>query len=130
MKNENILHLEYKESLTPDYARNYLEIIYDETKEIYEKIYFYNSEYGTIQIVNNKKNIHKWETEDQAQKGSYLNRNYPIICLNGVADDIQLENNIIEENLKYIKKLNINEKDFKIIDNAIQYLRGITNEKF
>jgi len=123
--NNNILHLEYKEELTPDYARNYLELFYDETKETFEKIYLYNSEYGTIEVVNSKKKMNKWETEDQAQSGSYLNKNYPIICLNGVTDDAQLENNIIEENLKYIKTLNINEKHGKIIENAIQYLRNI-----
>ena len=118
---DNILHLEYKELLTQDYTRNYLEIIYNEDENKFIKVYFYNSEYGTIEIKNNKKEIHKWETEDEAKSGSYLKRNYPIIGLNGITTDKHLENKIIEENLKYIKKLNVKEKEMEIINKTIQY---------
>jgi len=122
-RGDNILFFKYKEALTQDYTRNYLEIEYDELNGNYIKIYFYNSEYGTIEIINNKKEMHKWETEDEAKSGSYLKRNYPIIGLNGVSFDNQLENKIIEENLKYINKININKEELDIINNAVKYLK-------
>ncbi|MCL2800469.1 MAG: hypothetical protein FWD28_01745 [Treponema sp.] len=123
----NILHLEYKELLTPDYTRNYLEIKYNESNKEYIKIYIYNSEYGTIEIVNGKKEMHKWETEDEAKTGSYLNRNYPIIGLNGVSDDSRLEDLIINENLKYINKIKPSKKELEIINNAVKYIKNIDN---
>jgi len=111
-----------KELLTQDYTRNYLEIKYNENINKFIKVYLYNSEFGTIEIINNKKEVHKWETEDEAKNGSYLKRNYTIIGLNGITDNKILENKIIDENLKYIKKINIKEKELEIINKAIQYI--------
>ena len=119
---DNIYNIEYKELLTQDYTRNYLEIKYNENINKFIKVYLYNSEFGTIEIINNKKEVHKWETEDEAKNGSYLKRNYTIIGLNGITDNKILENKIIDENLKYIKKINIKEKELEIINKAIQYI--------
>jgi len=120
-----ILHLEYKEDLKEDYCKNYFEIFYDENRKIFQKIYLYSSQYGTIELKNGKKEIHKWETEDEAQANSYLNRNYPIICLDGIANDSELEKNIILENMNYIKTLKLKEQEMFVINNAINYLAGI-----
>ena len=122
--NENI-HLEYKSSLKKDYAENYIEIIYDSIKKKYIKIYLYSWKYGTIDLNNGKKEIHKWETEDDSKTGSYLNRNYPIICLNGETKDENIEDGIIEENIKYINTLIIDNDKKIIINNAIKYLKKI-----
>jgi len=119
---DKIYNIEYKELLTHDYSRNYLEIKYNENINKFIKVYLYNSEFGTIEIMNNKKEVHKWETEDEAKSGSYLKRNYTIIGLNGITDNKILENKIIDENLKYIKRINIKEKEMEIINKAIQYI--------
>jgi hypothetical protein len=112
--NENIIHLEYKEMFSKEYTGNYLKIIYDKNKNTFNKIYLYNYKYSTINIEKSEKIVHKWETEDQAKEGSYLNRNYQIICLNGIENDKTLENNIIMENMNYVNKLNIKNENLKI----------------
>ncbi|MDR2471188.1 MAG: hypothetical protein LBD09_03645 [Treponema sp.] len=114
--------MEYKENLKSDYAKNYFEIFYDELRNIFKKVYLYNYQYGTIEIENGKKKIHKWETEDEAQTDSYLNRNYPIICLDGMTNDPVLENNIIAENMKYIHTLELSDHELLIIDKAVKYI--------
>ncbi|MDR0321511.1 MAG: hypothetical protein LBI28_08410 [Treponema sp.] len=121
--NPDKIHLEYKESLTEDYTKNYFEIIYDKNNGAFEYIYLYNSRYGTLEYKDGKKEIHKWETEDEAQDGSYLNKNYPIICLDGVTDDRLLENNIIEANMEYIKTLELQEEETEIINSGIEFLK-------
>jgi hypothetical protein len=121
---ENI-HIEYKEYIKEDYAKNYMEIIYDKINNFFTKIYIYNWEYGIIDVKNNKKEIHKWENEDDAQFGSYLNKHYPIICLNGKTNDPAIEENIINENIKYIKTLNIEKEKMEIINYALKYLKDI-----
>jgi hypothetical protein len=121
--NPDKIHLEYKENLAADYAKNYFEIIYDTHTGVIEYIYLYSYKYGTLKYNNGKKEIHKWETEDEAQGGSYLNKNYPIICLDGVTDDRILENNIIEENINYIKTLKLPENETEIINWGIEILR-------
>ena len=118
------MHLEYKQKFKEDYTGNYLEIMYDEDNFKFVKIYFYSSKYGTIEIINNKKEVHRWETEDEAKSGSYLKRNYPIIGLNGMTNNKQLENKIIEENINYLKEINIKEEEIKIVNKAIQYLNN------
>jgi|TergutMp193P3_1026864.scaffolds.fasta_scaffold05052_5 hypothetical protein len=122
--NEDI-YIEYKEYLKDDYAKNCMEIIYDEINNIFKKIYLYNCDYGTIEAKNSKKEIHIWESEDNAQSGSYLNKHYPVICLNGKVNDPEVEENIIRENLSYIDKLNIEKEKIEIINNAMNYLRRI-----
>ena len=116
-------HLEYKSLLKPDYTENYLEIIYDKDKNLFETIYFYNWEHGTIKLENGKKVMRRWEEESEAQTGSYLKRHYPVICLNGVTYDTDTENKIIEENMKYVKSINTKPEEMEIINNAIILLK-------
>ncbi|MCL1817985.1 MAG: hypothetical protein FWG35_03575, partial [Spirochaetaceae bacterium] len=63
-------------------------------------------------------------TEDEAQQGSYLNRHYQIICLNGITQNRQIEDGIINENMKYIETLNLSEEESEIIRSAIKYLEN------
>jgi hypothetical protein len=120
------VHLEYKQSLKTDYTGNYMEIIFDKKNNIFEKIYLYNHKYGTIEFSGNKKQIHKWEMEDEAQYGSYLKRHYPIICLDGITEDRELEENIIGENMNYIAALNLEKSQTEIINTAIDFLKSMT----
>jgi hypothetical protein len=124
-----VIHLEYKENIKPDYCKNYFEIYYEDIKNIFKSIYLYNSQYGTIKIENGKKEIHKWETEDEAQAGSYLKRNYPAICLDGITSNPIIENNIIIENMNYIKTLGLTEKELLIIEKAIKYLNEVSSKR-
>jgi hypothetical protein len=119
------IHLEYKQNLRTDYTGNYIEIIYDKENNIFEKIYLYNFKYGIIEFSKMKKQIHKWETEDDAQSGSYLNRHYPVICLDGIATDKELEDKIVAENMNYIVTLNLEQTKIEIINNAINFLKSI-----
>ena len=121
---QNKAHLEYKEMLRADYARNYIEIIFDKTNKTFDYIYLYNSRYGTIHFENGKKEIHKWETEDEAQTGSFLNKNYQIICLDGITFDKDIEIKIIEENSRYAKTLKLNDDEANIINSAIECLKN------
>ncbi|GHV86628.1 hypothetical protein AGMMS50230_22360 [Spirochaetia bacterium] len=119
------IHLEYSEKLNSAYTKSYIEIIFDEDNKVFEKIYLYSSRYGIIEIINGQKEIHKWETEDEAQSGSYLKKHYPVILLNGNTEDIEIENNIIKENIHYIDTLNLGNDEIRIINMAIEYLRSI-----
>ena len=49
---DNIYNIEFKELLRQDYTRNYLEIKYNENINKFIKVYLYNSEFGTIEIIN------------------------------------------------------------------------------
>jgi hypothetical protein len=119
------IHLEYKQNLRTDYTGNYMEIVFDRKNNIFEKKYIYNFKHGIIEFSGNKKQIHKWETEDEAQYGSYLNRHYPLICLDGIADDRELEENIIRENMNYIRTLNLEKSKIEIINTAIDFLKNM-----
>jgi len=121
---QNKFHLEYKEMLKIDYTKNYFEIIFNNCNRIFEYIYLYNFEYGSLKYKNGKKETHKWETEDEAKKESYLNKHYPIICLNGLVNDKETENKIIEENIKYIKTLKLSKNESALINMAVKCLRN------
>ena len=117
------IHLEYRESLSREYTGNYIEVIFDATNNNFDKIYLYNSEHGTITFEKGKKEIHRWENEDEAQSGSYLAKHYPVICLNGITDGPVTERMIIEENHKYISTLHLDEEKIRIMEEAFRIIK-------
>ena len=52
--------------------------------------------YGIIVIKDGYKDVHRWESEDEAQRGSYLSRRYTTILLNGVVDDKEFEESLFK----------------------------------
>ena len=117
------IHLEYAESLNREYTKNYIEIIFDKTHNNFDTIYLYNSKHGTITFEKGKKEIHRWENEDEAQSGSYLDKHYPILCLNGITADPVTERKIIEENHKYITTLHLDEEKTRILEEAFRMIQ-------
>jgi hypothetical protein len=120
---EEYTHIEYKEELRENFTKNYLEIKYNAKENEFIEIYFYNSDYGKIKYINGNKEMHTWETEDQAIKNSSLGRHFTQVCLNGVSTDMDTENKIIKENVEYLKTQKIDNATIKIINEAIRLIK-------
>ncbi|QQO10367.1 hypothetical protein [Breznakiella homolactica] len=127
---ENIITLEYKEELRTDFTKNYLKIIYNKKTELFKEIYFYNYEYGIIEVKNGVKTVHRWENEEEAQSHSYLNRRYTVTFLDGKINDIGLEKQIINEILKYLETIFIKKEEKIILNKMLKYIRKLYSNTF
>jgi hypothetical protein len=123
--NEEYTHIEFKEELRENFTQNYLEIKYSAKENKFIEIYFYNSDYGKIKFANGKKEVHTWETEDQAINNSALGKHFTQVCLNGVNTNPETETKIIKENIKYLKTQKIDNASVKIIKEAITLVKSI-----
>jgi hypothetical protein len=119
MDDDKKIKLEYIKKLREDFTGNYIEIIYDKEKDEFDKIYLYDSENGILDYQNGIKKMHRWENEDEAQAGSYLNRRYTSILLDGVTDDLAVEKKITESSRGFITKKDIKNEEMKIINKAL-----------
>jgi hypothetical protein len=120
----SIIKLEYRKKFREDFTGNYIEILYDKEQNQFERIYFYDSEHGTLEYQNGIKKIHRWENEDEAQSGSYLNRRYTSVLLDGIADDPNVENEIIKSSYNFIKTINLGEDETKILTNVFDMMKN------
>jgi hypothetical protein len=118
------IKLEYRKIFRKDFTGNYIEIIYNKENNKFERIYFYDSENGTWEYQNGIKKIHRWENEDEAQSGSYLNRRYTSRLLNGEVDDPIAEDKIIRASCDFIKTKDIDEEERKIINEAFNIVKN------
>jgi hypothetical protein len=124
MIDEKNIKLEYRKKFREDFTAYYVEIIYDKENNKFERIYFYDYMNGTIKYEKDIKEVHRWEDEDEAQFGSYLNRRYTTILLNGIVDDPVIEDKIIGSNYEFIKTINIKENELEILNKAIKYIKN------
>lgn len=119
------MKIEYKESLRSNFTKNYIEIEYDETRKQYVSIYLYNYAHGTISVTGGRKEVHRWESEDEAESVSYISRRYTTVILNGAPDDPETEGHIIQSISDYIDAAPIPPKDREIISGAFDYIKLI-----
>ncbi|MDR1390097.1 MAG: hypothetical protein LBJ31_09005 [Treponema sp.] len=121
---DKTVKLVYQKKYRRDFTAIYTEIIYDDKNKTFELIYFYDSESGTLELKNGIKKIHRWEDEDEAQSGSYLNRRFTTVLLDGAANDSATEDRIINANLSYIKTLHVGERETALIGSAVKKIKA------
>ena len=121
----NKIYIEYKEELKEDFTKNYIEIEYESDKDKFLNIYFYNYEYGTINIKDGIKVVHRWENDDEAKSHSYLSRRYTVVFLNGIVDDFEIESKIIDAVLEFIKSKSMENGEMEIINRAVEYTKSL-----
>jgi hypothetical protein len=124
MENDENIKLEYIKRLREDFTGNYIEIIFNKEKDVFTRIYFYDSKHGTLEYLNGIKKVHRWEDEDEAQSGSYLNRRYTSILLDGIISDPVREERIIESTYTFIKEINVKKAEMEIISKAIGIVKN------
>ncbi len=117
------MNIVLKELLRSDFTKNYLEIDYDEKLKRYNVVYLYNYAHGTISLVDGIKEVHRWESEEEAESASYLSRRYTSVFLDGMVNDSGTEDDIIREVLKYIDKQTISSEEQEIILRALDFIR-------
>ena len=123
MKGKQIT-VKYSENLRDDFILCCIKIKYINTNLEIIEAYINHYEFGIIKINNGKKEIHKWENEDQSQNSSYLSRRYTVTLLNGINSDTDFENNFIETVIIFIKNSNIN---LEIKNNLYSVMEKIKN---
>jgi len=122
--NKKIKIVNYSEYLREDFILCCIKLKYiSSTLDILEA-YINHYEYGIIEIKKEKKEIHKWETEEQSHDSSYLSRRYTVTLLNGINSDTDFENNFIETVIIFIKNSNIN---LEIKNNLYSVMEKIKN---
>ena len=124
MKGKQIT-VKYSENLRDDFVLCCIKIKYINTNLEIIEAYINHYEFGIIKINNWKKEIHKWENEDQSQNSSYLSRRYTVTLLNGITNDIEYENKFIYTVIEFIKnsKLDLKSKNvvLQILNNILLY---------
>jgi hypothetical protein len=117
--------IEYCKNLRKDFTAYYVEIVYDEETCQFDYVYFYDFENGIIEIKEGKKEVHRWESEKEAQSGSYLSRRFTAILLDGITTDNKVEEGIIKNNYEILLSEKANEEDMKIVNKAIEYIKTL-----
>jgi len=107
--------VKYSENLRDDFVLCCIKIKYINTNLEIIEAYINHYEFGIIKINNGKKEIHKWENEDQSQNSSYLSRRYTVTLLNGITNDIEYENKFIYTVIEFIKNSKLDLKSKNVV---------------
>ncbi len=119
------ISLTYNEYLREDFVSCYVKIAYDKINYKIKEACINHYEFGVIEIINDKKTIHKWETEEQAHNDSYLTRRFTITLLNGIELKDEFEDRFLSKVMLHIKRSDLDNKT----KNDFQYfLDKIANE--
>lgn len=82
--------------LREGFVKSAVSVTYDGETGLADEVVLNHYKYGVIVIREGYKDVHRWESEDEAQKGSYLSRRYTAILLNGVVDDTAFEESLFK----------------------------------
>jgi len=82
--------------LREGFVKTSISLSYNEETGAVDEVTLNHYKYGIIVIKDGYKDVHRWESEDEAQRGSYLSRRYTTILLNGVVDDREFEESLFK----------------------------------
>ncbi len=87
--------IQFSHDLRKGFVRSSIVIKYNPIDRSTPSIYITHYLFGVIEIDEGIKSVHTWESESQAQSGSYLSRRYPVTLMNGVNNDSDFESNFL-----------------------------------
>lgn len=87
--------VQFSHDLRKGFVRSSIVIKYNPIDRSTPSIYITHYLFGIIEIDEGIKSVHTWETESQAQSGSYLSRRYPVTLMNGINNDSDFELNFL-----------------------------------
>jgi len=114
--------VKYSENLRDDFVLCSIRIKYININLEIMEAYINHYEFGIIEIKDGKKEIHKWENEEQSQNNSYLSRRYTVTLLDGITTDVDFENKFISAVMEFIENSKL---DRKSKQNVTQILNKI-----
>ena len=120
--------LKYCEELREDFTKNYCKLVFSETGNC-EKVYINCYEEGTLEYKNGFMEIHRWESEDESQSLSYLNKHYTQRLLDGIVTDVGTKTRILEIIRSSICAADIEAEDRSFFVNALDFLEKTVQEK-
>lgn len=112
--------------LREGFVKSSISISYNEETGAVEEAALNHYKYGIIVIKDGYKDVHRWESEDEAQRGSYLSRRYTTILLNGVVDDREFEESLFKAVFDELVLSESDDRDM-FIDILEQIGRGESN---
>ena len=121
MKEKQVI-VKYSENLRDDFVLCSIRIKYININLEIMEAYINHYEFGIIEIKDGKKEIHKWENEEQSQNNSYLSRRYTVTLLDGITTDVDFENKFISAVMEFIENSKL---DRKSKQNVTQILNKI-----
>lgn len=86
----------FEAMLREGFIKSSLSLIYNEETGAVNEVVLNHYKYGIIAIKDGYKDVHRWESEDEAQKHSYLSKHYPTTLLNGPVNDSAFEEALIK----------------------------------
>ena len=92
--NKELKKAVFEVMLRDGFVKSSVSVTYDRETGAVTEVVLNHYKYGIIVIREGYKDVHRWESEDEAQKGSYLTRRYTTILLNGVVDDSAFEESL------------------------------------
>jgi hypothetical protein len=112
--------------LREGFVKTSISISYNEETGTVHEAVLNHYKYGIIVIKDGYKDVHRWESEDEAQRGSYLSRRYTTILLNGVVDDKEFEESLFKAVFDELVLSDSNNRDM-FIDILGQIGKGVKN---
>jgi hypothetical protein len=86
---------------------------------IYPEIFFNTYEFGTLEIKDGSMEMHRWESEDESQETSYLNKRHTLRMLDGIVTGGDTKANILKTIVASLNTKTIDDEDAAIISKAL-----------
>ena len=134
MSNVFMLHfnqtivLKYCEELRKDFTKNFCKVVFNETGDC-KKVYINCYEAGTLEYKSGFLEMHRWESEDEAQSLSYFNRHYTQRLLDGVVEGTDIKTRMIELVRSSMSSASIETEDRSFFVKALDFLEKTVKEK-
>lgn len=109
--------------LREGFVKSSVSLVYNEKTGSVNEVVLNHYKYGIIVIKDGYKDVHRWESEDEAQKVSYLSRHYPVKLLNGPVKDSAFEESLVKAVFDDLVLSDSNDRDI-FIDILEQISRG------
>lgn len=112
-------HLEYESWLRRNFTRASVIIEYLPTTLAIMSVFISHYRFGTIEINNGKKEVHRWEDEEEARNTSSLSRHFTQLISDGIINDDRFEHdflNAIREDIASSEECPNREQLLQMID--------------
>jgi len=120
--------IKYCEELREDFTKNFCKVIFNEAGNC-EKVYLNCYEEGILEYKKGLIEMHRWESEEEAQSLSYFNRHYTQRLLDGVVTEIDTKTRMIKIIRSSIDAAAIEAEDRSFFVKALDFLEKPVQEK-
>jgi len=124
IRKKKIIEITFQNLLRPDFVKNSLYIRFNAIQKTVISAVFTTYEYGVLNFSDGKKEIHKWESEEQIGNVSSFSRHFPVTLLNGIDRDKANEELIYEEMNKLLTEVHAGRGIIKIYELAIKQIKN------